>query len=128
VISAFGDHPWRLVFPVLAVGALIALGVAQRAGAWGRAYLASALLIAGLLSAGLYPRILPARDGRPHGLTVDNAASSDHALRTALVGWPVGIALAAVYFAFAYRMFFGRGRRVAPAPGATLADGPGGPS
>jgi cytochrome d ubiquinol oxidase subunit II len=131
VISTFGDHPWRLVFPALAVGALIALGVAQRAGAWGRAFLASALLIAGLLStaaAGLYPRILPARDGRPYGLTVDNAASSDHALRTALVWWPVGIVLAAVYFTFAYRMFFGRGRRVAPAPGATLADGPGGPS
>jgi cytochrome bd-type quinol oxidase subunit 2 len=55
---------------------------------------------------GLYPNVLPAHDDRPFGLTVNNAASGHHALTTAIVWWPVGMALAAVYFVFAYRMFF----------------------
>jgi cytochrome d ubiquinol oxidase subunit II len=117
MLSNFGDHPWRLVFPVLAVAALLAMPVAQRAGAWGRAFLASSLVIAGLLStaaAGLYPNILPAREGHPYGLTVHNAASGHHALTVALFWWPVGIALATVYFVFTYRMFFRRSPRALP--------------
>ena len=58
------------------------------------------------MAAGLYPYILPARRGRPYGLTVHNAASGHHALVTAIVWWPLGIVLAAVYFVFAYRLFF----------------------
>jgi cytochrome d ubiquinol oxidase subunit II len=117
MLSNFGDRPWRLVFPVLAVGALLAMAVAQRAGAWGRAFLASSLVIAGLLStaaAGLYPNILPGREGHPYGLTVHNAASGHHALTVALFWWPVGIALATVYFVFTYRMFFRRSPRALP--------------
>ena len=117
MLSNFGDRPWRLVFPVLAVGALLAMAVAQRAGAWGRAFLASSLVIAGLLStaaAGLYPNILPAREGHPYGLTVHNAASGHHALTVALFWWPVGIVLATVYFVFTYRMFFRRSPRAVP--------------
>ena len=100
---------WRLVFPLLAVLGLGALFVLQRRGDWLRAFAASALFIVGLLTtmaAGLYPNVLPAHDGRPNGLTIDNAAAGDHALATALVWWPFGMVLAAVYFVFAYRMFF----------------------
>jgi len=114
MLTSFGDHPWRLVFPLLAVGALGAMFVFQARAAWGRAFLASSLFIAGLLTtmaAGLYPNVLPAHDGRPNGLTVDNAASGDHALTTALFWWPVGMVLAAVYFAYAYRLFFRGPRR-----------------
>jgi cytochrome bd ubiquinol oxidase subunit II len=103
------DRPWRLVFPALAVGALVAMLVNQRRALWSRAFGASALFIAGLLTtmaAGLYPSILPAHDGRPFGLTVHNAAAGHHSLTTALVWWPVGIALAIAYFAYAYRTFF----------------------
>src|SRR3954470_1836365 len=103
------DHPWRLVFPVLAVGALVAVLVAQRRGAWGRAFTGSALFIVGLLTtmaAGLYPYILPAHEHKPYGLTAQAAAAGHDALRTALVWWPLGMVLAAVYFTFAYRMFF----------------------
>jgi cytochrome d ubiquinol oxidase subunit II len=109
MITTFGDHPWRLVFPALAIGALAAMFVWQRAGAWLRAFGASSAFIVGLLTtmaAGLYPYVLPAHQGRPFGLTVHNAASGPHALKVALFWWPVGIALAAVYFAFAYRMLF----------------------
>ena len=53
-----------------------------------------------------YPNLLPAHDNQPYGLTVHNAATGHHALVTALVWWPLGMVLAAVYFVFAYRMFF----------------------
>jgi cytochrome bd ubiquinol oxidase subunit II len=103
------DHPWRLAFPMLAVAALVGMFIFQRAKEWARAFAASSLFIAGLLTtmaAGLYPNLLPAREGNPHSLTVDNAAAGSHALKAALVWWPIGMALAAVYFVFAYRMFF----------------------
>ena len=103
------DPLWHVIFPLLAVGALVWLALAQRRGDWGRAFAGSAAFIVGLLTtmaAGLYPYILPAHEGRPHGLTAQAAAAGDDALRTALVWWPVGMALAAVYFVLAYRMFF----------------------
>lgn len=58
------------------------------------------------MAAGLYPNVLPARQGDPFSLTVHNAATGHHALTTALVWWPVGMLLAAGYFVFSYRFFF----------------------
>jgi cytochrome d ubiquinol oxidase subunit II len=58
------------------------------------------------MAAGLYPNLLPAREGNPNSLTVDNAAAGSHTLKSALIWWPIGMVLAAVYFVFAYRMFF----------------------
>jgi cytochrome d ubiquinol oxidase subunit II len=109
MITNLTDHPWRLIFPLLAVGALAGLFVRLRRGLARRAFLCSALFIVGLLTtiaAGLYPSVLPAREGDPFGLTIDNAIAGDTVLHTALVWWPIGILLAAVYFTFAYRMFF----------------------
>jgi cytochrome d ubiquinol oxidase subunit II len=109
MLNNLTDHPWRLIFPALAVGALVAMFVMQRAGRWLAAFVCSSLFIVGLLTtmaAGLYPNLLPAHDNRPYGLTVHNAAAGHHALVTAIVWWPIGMVLAAVYFVFAYRMFF----------------------
>jgi cytochrome bd ubiquinol oxidase subunit II len=117
MLTNLGDHPWRLLFPILALASLGALLVSQRRALWGRAFGASSLFIVGLLTtmaAGLYPSILPAHDGRPFGLTVHNAAAGQHSLTTALVWWPFGMVLALLYFAYAYRMFFRSGPRVAP--------------
>ena len=80
-----------------------------RRGQAGRAFAASGAVIVCLLAsmaAGLYPSVLPAHDGKPYGLTVNNAAAGHHSLTTALVWWPLGMVLAGVYFVFAYRMFF----------------------
>jgi cytochrome d ubiquinol oxidase subunit II len=109
VFTHFGDHPWRLVFPVVTLASLAALFALQRADRWSRAFKASAAFIAGLLAtmaAGLYPNILPARQDRPYGLTIDNAATGHHALSVALVWWAIAITLAIVYFAVVYRLFF----------------------
>jgi cytochrome d ubiquinol oxidase subunit II len=103
------DHPWRLVFPLLAVAALGAMFAAQRSRDWERSFYASCLFIAGLLTtmaAGLYPNLLPAREGNPNSLTIDNAAAGSHTLKIGLFWWPMGMLLAAVYFVYAYRMFF----------------------
>jgi cytochrome d ubiquinol oxidase subunit II len=108
MLTAFGDHPWRLVFPALMVVALAAGFVWQRAGRWKLAFLASCALVAGLLStaaAGLYPNVLPAREHEPFGLTIHNAASGDHALEVAIAWWWIGIALAVGYLVVAYRLF-----------------------
>jgi cytochrome d ubiquinol oxidase subunit II len=109
MLTTFGDHPWALIFPLLAVAALIAMRVLQSRRDWLRAFVASGVFIVGLLTtmaAGLYPNVLPARQGDPYSLTIDNAASGHHSLTSALFWWPVGMALAAAYFVFAYRMFF----------------------
>jgi cytochrome d ubiquinol oxidase subunit II len=103
------DHPWRLVFPAVAFAGLVAMFVYQRRGLWLRAFAGSAAFIVGLLTtmaAGLYPNLLPARDGSAYSLTIDNAAAGSHTLKTALFWWPLGMALAVVYFLYAYRMFF----------------------
>jgi cytochrome d ubiquinol oxidase subunit II len=112
MLTVFTDHPWTLIFPVLAVVSLAAAFVYDRRGEALRAFTASSLFIVGLLTsmaAGLYPNILPARSGQPHSLTIDNAAAGHHSLTTALVWWPLGMVLAAAYFTFAYRMFFSPG-------------------
>jgi cytochrome d ubiquinol oxidase subunit II len=109
MLTNLGDHPWRLVFPLVAVVALVALLVYQRRERLGHAFTSSALFIVGLvttMAAGIYPNVLPAHDDRPFSLTVDNAAAGDDALRIALYWWPVGIALAVGYFIYAYRLFF----------------------
>jgi cytochrome bd ubiquinol oxidase subunit II len=111
MLTGFADRPWTLVFPVLAVAALLGQFSYQRRGLWLRAFVASGLFIVGLLTAmasQLYPNVLPAHVGNPNSLTVDNAAAGHDALTTALVWWPIGMVLAAVYFLYAYRMFFRR--------------------
>ncbi len=122
MLTNLTDHPWALVFPLLAVGALLAQLVYQRRGEWLRGFMASSLFIVGLLTtmaAGIYPNILPAHQGSPNGLSIDDAAAGTHALKTALVWWPIGMALAAVYFVFAYRMFF----RTEPEPEPASPEG-----
>ncbi|MFL5826029.1 MAG: cytochrome d ubiquinol oxidase subunit II [Thermoleophilaceae bacterium] len=111
MFTNFGDHPWRLIFPVLGLGALAAQFVLQRTDRWGRAFIASSVFIVGMLTtmaAGLFPNILPAHDNRPYGLTIHNAASSHHALTVGLRWWSLGIALAIGYFIIAYRFLFRR--------------------
>jgi cytochrome bd ubiquinol oxidase subunit II len=109
MFTRFSDHPWRLVFPILALGSLAALFAFHRAGQWSRAFKASSAFIVGLLStmaAGLYPYILPAHQHRPYSLTIHNAATGHHALTIAIVWWAIAITLAIVYFTVVYRLFF----------------------
>lgn len=118
MLTNLTDHPWRLVFPLLAVGSLVAMFVFQRRDAIGRAFAASCTFIAGLLTtmaAGLYPNLLPAHDGHPYSLTIHNASAGDHTLNAAIVWWPLAMVIALAYFFYVYRLFF---RAAPPAIGA----------
>jgi cytochrome d ubiquinol oxidase subunit II len=107
MLTNLTDHPWRLVFPALALAALVAVFAYQHRGLWARAFVASSVFIVGLLAtaaAGLYPNLLPARDGQLHSLTIDNGIAGHTVVHTALIWWPLALALACVYFFLAYRM------------------------
>jgi cytochrome d ubiquinol oxidase subunit II len=126
MLTNLTDHPWRLLFPLLAVASLIAMFVFQRRDAFGRAFAASCAFIAGLLTtmaAGLYPNILPARDGHPNGLTIHNAAAGEGTLNAAIVWWPFAMVMAVAYFLYVYRLFF---RAAPPEIGTAPPPGAGG--
>jgi cytochrome d ubiquinol oxidase subunit II len=111
MLTGFLDQPWKLAFLLLAAGSLVALWAMARRGRWGRAFLSSSLFIVGLLTtmaAALYASVLPAREGRPHGLTVDNAAAGEYALGVAIVWWGFGALPSAGYMAYAFRLLHGR--------------------
>jgi cytochrome d ubiquinol oxidase subunit II len=109
MISHLFTDPWRLVFPAIAIAGLTAQVLYLHKRRALHAFLASCAFIVGLLTtmaAGLYPNILPARQGHPHGLTVHNAAAGHHALEIGLIWWPVGITLGCAYLVLAYRLFY----------------------
>jgi cytochrome d ubiquinol oxidase subunit II len=109
MLTVFEHHPWAIVFPAAGVAGIATVIVAQAQGRWGRAFAANCVAIAGLLAtmaAGVYPNILPARQGRPFSLTIDNAAAAAHSLDVAIVWFPIGMVLAGCYFTYSYRTLF----------------------
>lgn len=115
--SYFG-RPWGFIFPLLALGGIVALGyftLRRHDPAQGRrddlsAFFSSCVFIAGMLCSaafGLYPLMLPAVN-HANSLTVQNASASLYGQTVGLVWWIIGIALAAIYFIFTYRLFWGK--------------------
>ena len=103
--------PWGYLFPATAVAGLLGVRVFGARGSDGRAFLASAGYLAGMLASaafGVYPYVLPATTDRALGLTVENAAAAEYGLRIGVVWWSIGMALVAVYFTFVYRHFAGK--------------------
>jgi len=76
------------------------------------AFLASAAYIAGILAstaAGLYPMLLPARDGSAFpGLDIYNAAAPAGSMRIALVIYLIGLSIVAVYLYNTVRIWKGK--------------------
>ncbi len=96
------------VVPVLFVAAALATGAAIVARRASTAFVASSATIAaliGILGVGLYPNLVPDREGGA-GLTVSGAASSDLALTAMLVIALIGMPLVLGYTAFIYRHFW----------------------
>ncbi len=101
--------PLAWVVPVLFVAATLATGGAILSRRATTAFAASSASIAGLigiLGVGLYPNVVPGRDGAS-GLSVAGAASSDLALTVMLVIALIGMPLVLAYTAFIYRHFWG---------------------
>ncbi|HET7207808.1 MAG TPA: cytochrome d ubiquinol oxidase subunit II [Terriglobales bacterium] len=106
----YRTHPIGLLIPLLVFAALSAMIWAVPKGKERLAFTASALYIGGMLvgaAFGLYPVVLPSRDG-VHDLTIYNTAAGHHGLVVGLAWWILGMALAIAYFLFVYRMFKGK--------------------
>jgi cytochrome d ubiquinol oxidase subunit II len=111
-VAGFGARPWGVVFTLIALGGLVGMGyfnVRQRDLA---ALLGSGAYLLGMLASaavGIYPMVLPAVNPA-NSLTISNASSSLYGQTVGLVWWVIGMILAAIYFVFVYRLFWGKVR------------------
>lgn len=105
------QQPWLVIFPALA---LLAVIVAWRMVGRGRYFLAfvlSATMIAGLLfsaAIGLYPNLLISAIDPAYNLTIFNAASAPNTLTVMLIIALIGMPFVLLYTAGVYYIFRGR--------------------
>ena len=107
----FRDRPWTAIFPAAAFVAVVVAWRSIRARAHGRAFVASATMIALLMAsvaAALYPVMLPASNDPANSLTIYNAASTQETLTVMLVVAVLGMPFVLLYTAGVYYFFRGR--------------------
>lgn len=109
--ESFARWPAGYAFPALAVAALACVFLFGRKCEDGKAFLASALYIVGMLTSvvfGVFPMVLPANSDPSLSLTIYNASAPEYGLRVGLWWYIPGILIAAGYFWFLYRRFAGK--------------------
>jgi cytochrome d ubiquinol oxidase subunit II len=108
----FSRWPVLLIAPSIMAVSAAAMLAYRRRGDDLRAFLSSACWIGGILlsiAAGLYPRLLPAYPGSPHGgLDIFNSASPQSSLRIALGIYLFGMTLVTIYLVNIYRIWRGK--------------------
>ncbi len=120
LFSSLGGRPLAWLSTALFVAGLAASFFARRAGRDLLAFLGSAAFLLGLLAATaacLYPTMLLSSLDPAFSLTAENAAASEHALRTGLLWWPVGLLLAYGYFVVLFRLHRGKAQAAADGEG-----------
>jgi cytochrome d ubiquinol oxidase subunit II len=106
----FTTWPLGLILPLLAITGLAGVQFELIQGDELKAFLASCLYLAGMLTSvvfGVFPMVLPARNPI-YSLTIDSAKASAYGLRVGLIWWIIGIILATGYFIYVYRNFAGK--------------------
>jgi cytochrome d ubiquinol oxidase subunit II len=110
LFTHLAERPWLWILPLAVIGGFVAVFVALAGNLELPGFLASSVVIAGLLlltAGALYPLILPSSIDPRYSLDV--TASNDHgALAIGLAWWIPAIALAFVYFAHLFRSFRGK--------------------
>jgi cytochrome bd ubiquinol oxidase subunit II len=110
IAANFLSYPWGFLFPLIALGAMLAMGYfnLKRRDLYSF-FCSCALLISLMASAafGIYPLVLPAID-TTHSLTIQNASASAYGQTVGLIWWIFGMLLASVYFIVTYRLFWGK--------------------
>ncbi|MDE3017574.1 MAG: cytochrome d ubiquinol oxidase subunit II, partial [Nitrospirota bacterium] len=109
--SNYDAHPIGYGLLLLALGSLAGLFYWRRKQRDGASFLASSLLILGLLGStawGLYPNLLISTVHPTHSLTVSNAAASHEGLQWALGWFLAGFSLVLAYSVYVYRCFRGK--------------------
>ena len=110
--ASFGNRPWEIVFPLIALVGLIGIGYFNFRQRDLAAFFASCAFIVGMLASAassLYPLVLPAVKPA-YSLTIYNASGSQYGQTVGLVWWSIGIVLAIIYFVITYRLFWGKVR------------------
>ncbi len=107
----FRAYPWASVFPSLTMAGLVAGFLCRRAGRDRGAFRSSTLAILGLMgsaASSVYPNLLTSTLNPAYSLTIYNAASSPHALRTSLIANLVGMIGVIAYSIYVHRTFRGK--------------------
>jgi cytochrome d ubiquinol oxidase subunit II len=105
--------PMAWVVPILAAVFLALTRISLRQERAGRAFLFSALSIAGLMGVfgvANYPHLLPARNAVEYGLTIYNASASQNTLAVMFIIALIGMPLVIAYTAYIYYIFRGKAR------------------
>jgi cytochrome bd ubiquinol oxidase subunit II len=127
VFSGLAARPWALSFVAVALAGACGAFQFPRRGQELAGFLSSSAFLLGMLAAtlaGQYPYWLRSTLDPSDSLTALNSASDHYGLRVALTWWPVGIALAAVYFTFLFRWIWGKvGVEPGPSHGPAVAGG-----
>ena len=109
----FARAPWALALPALSLFGFAWSQTGSGDAGDRRAFAGSTLAIIGLLgsaAATVYPALLPSTLSPAYSLTIDNAASSPHAMITAFIANLVGMVVVAGYSLYLHRLFRGKTR------------------
>ena len=111
LLENYQRDPVLYAIPALVAASLIGTRRLARRGKEKGAFVCSAAYLALMLvgaAAAVYPNLLLSTTDPSLNITVYNAHSGEHSLAVGLVWWSLGMALAAAYFVFVYRMFRGK--------------------
>jgi cytochrome d ubiquinol oxidase subunit II len=113
VTSRYLSQIWPIIFPALALGALIASWYLLQRGRFLLGFAASAAVIAlliGSVAAGIYPNLLLSTINSSYNLTIFNAASGPKSLTVMLIFALIGMPIVLLYTAGVYYIFQGKVR------------------
>jgi cytochrome bd ubiquinol oxidase subunit II len=111
ITARYTELIWPVIFPALALLALVAAWWLLRRNETFRAFLASGAMIALLLisgAVGLYPNLLISTTDPAYNLTITNAASAQNTLVVCLIVAVIGIPFVLLYTAGVYYIFRGK--------------------
>ena len=111
VLDNFRRYPIGLLIPAAVAGSLAIMALAVRRAHERTAFAASVAYLAAMLvgaAFALYPVLLPSSGDPARSLTVTMAATGAHAMRIALIWWPIAFVLVAASFTHLYRTFRGK--------------------
>jgi cytochrome bd ubiquinol oxidase subunit II len=111
LFAALPRRPLAWLSLFVALGGLVCVGLALRAGRDRRAFLGSCAFLAGMLAATaacVFPVMLRAIENDARSLTAYNASVPAASLRIAFAWWIVGFPLAVLYFVALFRIHRGK--------------------
>jgi cytochrome bd ubiquinol oxidase subunit II len=111
IANRYLQMPLLVVFPAVALAAVIAAWLMVRRGRYFTAFFLSAAMIAGLLfsaAIGLYPNLLISSIDAQYNLTIFNAASQPNTLTVMLIIAVIGMPFVLLYTAGVYYIFRGK--------------------